>query len=68
MCAGPKHNSSRTCVSGCVCRAIRVLQGVLGLLRLETGTESLTEAEFALVFLVLLVATNLKSPTGKDSD
>jgi hypothetical protein len=43
-------------------------KGVLGLLRLETGTESLTEAEFALVFLVLLVATNLKSPTGKDSD
>lgn len=48
--------------------SVCVLQGVLGLLRLETGTESLTEAEFALVFLVLLVATNLKSPAGRDLD
>jgi hypothetical protein len=48
--------------------SVCVLQGVLGLLRLETGTESLTEAEFALIFLVLLVATNLKSPAGRDLD
>lgn len=43
-------------------------KGVLGLLNLETGTESLTEAEFALVFLILLVATNLKSPPDQDAN
>ncbi len=37
------------------------VQGVLGLLNFETGTETLTEIEFAVVFLVLLVITNWKS-------
>lgn len=53
-------------VCSCLTYVCAALQGVLGLLHVETGTESLTEAEFALVFLVLLVATNLKSPADKD--
>ena len=43
------------------------LQGVLSLLNFETGTETLTEIEFAVVFLVLLVITNLKSGPNEDS-
>ncbi len=44
-----------------------MLQGVLGLLNLETGTETLTEIEFAVVFLVLLLVTNWKSPPSNKS-
>lgn len=36
-------------------------KGVLGLLNLQTGTETLTEIEAGVVFLVLLLLTNLRS-------
>lgn len=42
-------------------------QGVLGLLNLETGTKTLTEIEFAVVFLVLLMITNWKSAPSDES-
>lgn len=39
-------------------------QGILGLLSVQTGTDTLSEIEFAAVFVVLFFITNLKSLTS----